>query len=499
MELTKYHDPGKNRELLAAIFQGEPSLAEVTAETDALFEGIRTGVAEQTPYAKRTLIERSWAKFGTTYEVADADQLCAKVEGDDWYPVWKPLLDVEYDKLLAITTEVRDVTHYGAVGDGVTDCTKAFIKAFGNGNVHVHVPPGIFLVDGLRVPSWTRLTGCGKGRTVIRLDDSAPRRRRLLTNRNHAKGNSHISVERIGLDWNVGRLPETMKTKGIGNASSCLTYANVQFGWVKEVVGIDPGLHCFDLTSPLYNYGGDGMRARKGCQYIWLDRVSGYGFGDDGVTTHHSDHLFISNSHFCDPSGRSHAKGAANSNGIEVDDGSRFVWLLNNSTARCFGGVEIKAHKESSAASGVFISGHLSVNDNRSFNFRHIGHHRAGEEISCSAYHIKAQRLIAVAPIRTALYERSTPRALVISGYTNVAVNRFLFAGDPAYDYDNDPAAAVQFRARHVAIANGLFTGFRTASFDLSVAGGKNAATSVHVDKIESVDSAPVPLKMTNL
>src|SRR5690606_7657457 len=141
------------------------------------------------------------------------------------------------------------------------------------------------------------------------------KRQRLLANRNFIRGNSHISVERLGLDWNVERLGNVSNTSAGNNFSSCLTYAHVTYGWVKEVAAVNPGLHCFDISSTVYNYGGDGRRARGGSRYVWLDRVNGWGFGDDGITTHPSDYIFISNSHLCDPSGRSHKKGFSNSNG----------------------------------------------------------------------------------------------------------------------------------------------------------------------------------------
>src|SRR3954469_4047401 len=112
-----------------------------------------------------------------------------------------------------------------------------------------------------------------------------------------------------------------------------------------------------------------------------------------------------SDSHMCDPSGRSHKKGFSNSNGIEVDDGSRNVLLVHNSSARCFGGVEIKAHQNSSAASNIQIVGHVSVNDNRSFNFRHIGHHKSTDAESQTAYNIMALNLVAIAPVYTELYK----------------------------------------------------------------------------------------------
>ncbi|HSJ39196.1 MAG TPA: pectate lyase, partial [Planococcus sp. (in: firmicutes)] len=211
---------------------------------------------------------------------------------------------------------------------------------------------------------------------------------------------------------------------------------------------------------------------------------------DDGVTTHHSDHIFISNSHFRDPSGRAHKRGFSNSNGFEIDDGSRNVWLVNNSSSRCFGGVEIKAHETSSAASGVHISGHLSVNDNRAFNFRHIGHHQPGDERSRSAFTISAQKLVAIHPVRTELYRNSTPRALVVSGYSNAAINRFLFAGDPAYDYRQQPVASVQFRAQNIVLANGRIRGFKSAGTDIAVASDQNNVRNVLLKNIISRKSS---------
>ena len=69
--------------------------------------------------------------------------------------------------------------------------------------------------------------------------------------------------------------------------------------------------------------------------------------------------------------------GGSNNNGIEIDDGSQYVFLSNNRTKGNFGGLEIKAHSNTSAASGVFVNGHVSIEDTRAYNIRHIGHHRA--------------------------------------------------------------------------------------------------------------------------
>nr|WP_203362815.1 glycosyl hydrolase family 28-related protein [Bacillus sp. REN10] len=404
-------------------------------------------------------------------------------------PDWKGNLDQQFHHLQNKVRPVH-VAEFGAVGDGVMDCTEAFQRAIGKGKAKVIIPAGTFVVKELRLPSWTWLVGAGKGKTILKLHQDAPKSSWLVTNMDHKKGNHHVFVEEMSLDWHVERLGETERTSVGGNRSSCLTYANVTYGWVKNVEAINPGLHCFDVSSTLYNYSGDGYRARGGSKYIWLDGLNGYGFGDDGITTHHSDYIMIANSHMCDPSGKAHKKGFSNSNGIEVDDGSRNVILVNNSTTRCFGGVEVKAHHNSSAATNVHIIGHLSINDNRSFNFRHIGHHHKQDPESKTAYNITASRIVAIAPIRTDLYRDSHPRALVVSAYKNVVIHQFRVVGDREYDYQGQPVIAVQYRSRNVSLNYVNIQGFKTAGSDIKIFGGEHRADDVRIRHIYIKNSA---------
>nr|WP_232311207.1 glycoside hydrolase family 55 protein [Robertmurraya korlensis] len=381
-------------------------------------------------------------------------------EDGEAIPFWFPTLDAEFNTLLSNIKYERNVVDFGAVGDGVTDNTHAFQKAIGRGGCKVIIPEGVFVTKRIKLPSNTLLMGAGKGKTTLKLHQDAPKSAILVTNKNHISGNHHIYVEGMTLDWNVERLPHHEKTASGNNRSSCLTFANVTYGWVKKVEAIQAGLHAFDVSSTLYYYMKDGFIGPGRSKYIWLDELNGYGFGDDGITTHHSDFIFISKSHMCDPSGRAHKQGFSNSNGIEIDDGSRYIWLANNTTTRCFGGVEIKAHHNASAASNVTIIGHLSVQDNRAFNFRHIGHHKGEDPESKTAYNIRAMNLVAIAPIFTPLYEGSTPRAMVISAYRNVVVNQFTILGDPTYDFGGHPIIAIQYRAKHVILNKIYIDGF---------------------------------------
>lgn len=424
---------------------------------------------------------RRWSRFSTNLNqlIDETETLFKKVtvhptpameemrtivtDAGEAVPSWLTKLDIEFERLQSEIKMDKSVMDFGAVGDGVTDNTQAFRKAIGRGGCKVIVPEGVFVTKGLKLPSNTYLVGAGKGKTILKLHPDAPKSAILVTNKHHISGNHHIYVEGMTLDWNAERLPPQERTASGNNRSSCLTLAHVTYGWVKKVEAIHAGLHAFDVSSTLYYYIKDGFMGPGRSQYIWLDELNGYGFGDDGITTHHSDYIFISRSHMCDPSGRAHEKGFSNSNGIEIDDGSRNVWLSDNTTARCFGGVEIKAHHNASAASNVTIIGHLSVHDNRAFNFRHIGHHKGKDPISKTAYNLQVMNLVAIAPVFTPLYEASTPRGMVISAYQNVVVNQFTLLGDPDYDFEGNPVIAIQYRANHVVLNNIYIEGFHHA------------------------------------
>jgi hypothetical protein len=485
--LDKKHDPRKNAQLIKNIHQHSFSIQETINTTEDLFK--ESCLKTQKTIEKSSLMK--WLKWmalrpkvkKVNYKNASTTQLCCDTD-ESVFPRWKAKLDFEYNNLFKQIKGEVNVKDFGAKGDGNTDDTEAFRKALGKGKVMVYIPEGIYVIKGIKLPSFTCLKGEGKGRTILKLHNHSSKAEWVITNKNHIFGNRNILVKGMSLDWNVGRLNPIEKTAAGNNRSSCLTFANVKYGWMFDLEAINPGLHCFDVSSTVYTYLGDGTSSRGGSKYIWLDNLNGHGFGDDGITTHHSENIFISNSHMCDPSGRAHKKGFSNSNGIEIDDGSEDVWLLNNSTARCFGGLEIKAHHNASAASNVHIVGHLSLNDNRAYNFRHIGHHKDIDPASKTAYHISATNICAIAPIFTGLYKDSTPRGLVISGYNHVLIHNFTLLGDLSYDYMKNPLIAIQYRARNVVLFNVNIKDFKTAGPAIKVYGGSHRADDVVIRNI---------------
>lgn len=75
---------------------------------------------------------------------------------------------------------IFDITEFGAVGDGITDCTAAIqsaLNAAGEVNGCVTVPPGTFLTGALTMPAHTRMEGKSgwsfrsNGTSILKLND----------------------------------------------------------------------------------------------------------------------------------------------------------------------------------------------------------------------------------------------------------------------------------------------------------------------------------------
>ncbi|TYS38096.1 hypothetical protein FZC77_00365 [Bacillus swezeyi] len=383
-----------------------------------------------------------------------------------------------------------NVKDFGAKGDGTTDDTVAFEKAIGSGFSSIFVPGGTYMVKGIKLPSFTRLHGNGM-RSVIKLHPDTSPTAHVITNKDYTNGNSYIVIEDLLVDWNLNKKNNKI---GSGPNASCVNITNSQFVWVKNVHAKDAGLHGFDVTSPKYNSSSDGAEyyQPKGSKYVWIDNCTAWNFGDDGFTTHFSDFVFISNCYSYDGNGSAHAAGKSNTNGFELDDGSRHMWLINCHSRKNCRGFEVKAHALAPAAQNVHLINCSSENDIRGFDFRHIGFHRASDPISKSAFNVSATNCTALCPIFNNLYEGLTPRALVISAFRNVNVNNFTAIGDPSYDYKGNPAIATQFKSRNINLNNISISNFKTAEADIYVYGGSQKSDNVNMSNINCFESARV-------
>lgn len=386
-------------------------------------------------------------------------------------------------------TGVINVLSYGAKADGVTDDLDAIHAAISEANGRpVQFPPGTLRTrSSILVDDYDILRGSGIDKTVIKLLDNAPKDVWVITNKNKSTGNRNITIEDMTLDWNVGRLGGVEPEAG-GSRASCLTFGNVEFGWITRVKAINAGLHGIDVTSSEvdYPYNGDGTWGVNPSRNIWIKNCIADNFGDDGITTHHSEFIYIEECEVRNPRKRT------NNNGIEIDDGSRNIWLRNNKTYYCFAGLEIKAHETASAPFNVHVDGHYDEGSVRAYNFRHIGHHLATDPMSKTAKNIRCRDLVAMGPNNYGNFQNeATPRALVISAYHDVVIDGFTAVGDPDWVYKaTDVAITMMYKARDITMSKISVTGFKGCAADIYVTGGGQRADRVRLHGVNINKSA---------
>ncbi|MDV3051848.1 peptidase G2 autoproteolytic cleavage domain-containing protein [Staphylococcus ureilyticus] len=386
------------------------------------------------------------------------------------FEIIKNKMEENFNYLNKKIERIVNVNDYGADPTGEQDSTEAFKQAVRGGNVHVHMTAGTYKVTGIKLPNNTVLSGEGKDITTIKFADETPAENIVITNEDMS-GNAHnIGIKDFTVNGNKWRQNKKFNAAG-GSLSSNVRFAGVKHGFANNIKSIDALLHGFDITyaSDDYFYQGDGVRVNEALEskYIHIDNCEASGFGDEGITTHHSRYLLITNNYL------HHATGGGNNNGIEVDDGSQHVMLDNNMTEMNYGGVEVKAHAPASAPNNVLISNHMSIHDSRAYNLRHIGHHRAGDPKSKTAHSLMLNNCTAIEPYDNKVYPNTSPRALVISAYKNVQVNNFSAIGDGKFTA-NQPVIAVQFMAENVMFNGINVTGFKNASTDIKLFGGRN-------------------------
>ena len=416
---------------------------------------------------------------GTNHEL-----LSARLKHD--YQVINKKIEDNYEYLNKKIERIVNVNDYGADPTGEQDSTQAFKEAVRGGNVHVHMTAGTYKVTGIKLPNNTVLSGEGKDITTIKFADETPAENIVITNEDMS-GNAHnIGIKDFTVNGNKWRQNKKFNAAG-GSLSSNVRFAGVKHGFANNIKSIDALLHGFDITfaSDDYFYQGDGVRVNEALEskYIHIDNCEASGFGDDGITTHHSRYLLITNNY------SHHATGGGNNNGIEIDDGSQHVMLDNNMTEMNYGGIEVKAHAPASAPNNVLINNHMSIHDSRAYNLRHIGHHRAGDPKSKTAHSLVLNNSTAVEPYDNKVYPNSTPRALLISAYRNVQVNNFSAVGDGKFTA-GQPAIAVQFMSENIMLNGINVTGFKNAQADIKIFGGGNRGKKITLSNINIWNSS---------
>src|SRR5699024_499152 len=108
---------------------------------------------------------------------------------------------------------------------------------------------------------------------------------------------------------------------------------------------------------------------------------------------------------------------------------------------------------------------------------------------SKTAHSLMLNNCTAIEPYDNKVYPNTSPRALVIAAYRNVQINNFSAVGDGKFTA-NQPVIAVQFMAENVMFKGINVTGFKNASTDIKLFGGKNRGKKFTVTKANNWNSS---------
>lgn len=295
-------------------------------------------------------------------------------------------------------------------------------------------PEGTWLTSQeLKLPSGTTIRGTSKTGTIFKLRDGATAAQNVFTNvlndrgvtPGYNTGNTDIVVKNLTVDGNSGR--SGAGSVGAHTAGCGIGFARVSHVVLENVHVRDCIKHCFDIAAIKYNVSGDSPTSYQDgpSEYVTLINCSGTNSGDDIITTHFSNHITIINP-YCYGSGGQLV--ATNSNGIEIDDGSRYVTIIGGLSKLCVRGIEVKAHDYAPAARNVTVIGLTCESNVRNFEVRHVGFRLDGETVSGSAKDVTFIGCTSITPTKRDGLGTS-PRALAIHSYDNVTVRDFTVQG----------------------------------------------------------------------
>jgi Endopolygalacturonase len=391
---------------------------------------------------------------------------------------------------------------YGAKGDGVTLDQTAIQNALNDcglqGGGIVYIPRGTFIITGLTIPSEVHLWGAGIGITTLLMKAGSPWDNRCITNNNNSGGNDHWGVYEMTVDGNQPTRPTTGGSGGIFGTN--ISVVNSSYVWLTKVESIRAMQHNFDVTSNGYLYNNDavfdpsnptanGAWSTTPSRYVWLSYCRAEFHGDDAFTTHGSEFIWFDHC-WAGTTWKAAISSYENTNGFEIDDGSRHVWLAHCYSEKNAHGFEIKAHGNVVAAFDVHLDHCTSYNDEISFSIRHIGHHTLGQPLSLSAKHVTLTSCTALYPKRVftgssttdpdATDEGNALRALSIGAYRGVEVLGFTALGDPGVDYLDNSVIVFEFYCEDIIFSNFHIEGFaKGTGYDIYAKGGSQPMSNL--------------------
>ena len=139
---------------------------------------------------------------GLTLEEGQTVEIITTTTSSSELPIVTNLTASANDETVPSAKAVLDnlpvnVKHFGAKGDGVTDDTEAIQEAINSNSPVINIPMGIYLVEGLIIPSNKIIVGTGSSSIIKQKADTTLYKHPIEIN-----GASNIIVEKIVIDGN---------------------------------------------------------------------------------------------------------------------------------------------------------------------------------------------------------------------------------------------------------------------------------------------------------
>jgi hypothetical protein len=236
----------------------------------------------------------------------------------------------------------------------------------------------------------------------------------------------------VGRFGNVSAFDDTQRAVLAAAVGAHTAGCGIGFSYVENLTINRPFAkncvkHGVDVGAIKYSQAGDlptVYQPGPSRNFFILDPITTF-CGDDGVTTHHSEIFYIRNPVAYDM-GRFLVP--TNSNGCEIDDGSRRGLVEGGYALRCVHGLEAKAHEYAPAASQITVIGYTSEQCVRSFSFRHIAHRFDDEEQSESAKDLTLISCTSISPTAIPGLDINA-RDIVLHSYDGVLIQGFRSMG----------------------------------------------------------------------
>lgn len=280
--------------------------------------------------------------------------------------------------------DVVNVKDFGARGDGVADDTKA-IQAALNKTGAVFLPQGNYLISGtLGVSSNTRVFGAGKDLTKISMSSSVNEVYHTIASANAvsidarlAKNDTvdtlcsqyveNIVIEDLTIDSNVYARPANSHSDR--EAGTGLELQRVKNFRITRVKSINAPQHGINVRAGASSFK---MGLTYRAKYPSIEGVIEYCETDnekydDGITTHDSEQITISHCVTRLSRNLSGENSKPVSNGIEIDDGSRYILVESCVSDGSWCGYQAKGHENTPPAHDVVFVNCLAKNNQFGF------------------------------------------------------------------------------------------------------------------------------------